>query len=147
MKILVLFFMILSANVFADNSCQPRTGECVAAACEIYRCSFQSELEEIARACVGNYDGSCVKTSCKYTSCSSRSNLIDVIQTCRGNFNGDCLEYACNEAGCNSKSDLQNYAQSCKNTDLECVKILCTKGSGCSFRTQMLRAIDACAGR
>jgi len=149
MKIFVLFFLFIttSLNLFADDSCKPKTGACVATACEIYRCSFQSELEEIARACVGNYDGSCVKAACKYTSCDFRSNILDVIQTCRGNLSGECLEYACSKAGCNSKSDLQNYVQSCKNVDVECVKILCDKGNGCGLRSQMIRAIDACAGR
>lgn len=103
--------MILKQNP-RDPSCRPNTS-CLKVACSTldrFECDDASEVEEINRACRGNFGGECILVAKKYLDrfeLDDRAEMIQLLGSCRGLFDLDCVEYSCQRVGRFGCDDLE----------------------------------------
>ncbi len=122
LEAIVSGFYLDQYNDKSNSDCPPNIGRCVDKVCDIlspFECKTQNDLNEVLRACRGNYGGSCVTTACNklgHFGCDQKPETFAVATACRGNVDGSCLNYVCKRLGhfgCDSMDEIQPILLRC----------------------------------
>ncbi|WP_413289361.1 hypothetical protein [Bdellovibrio sp. HCB337] len=118
----------MKAKLFSSVSsrppinCNPSGPSCTDVACEKlghFGCDDMSEIQDVGRACRGNYDGTCVAAACEklgHFGCDEITEITSVGRACVGNYDTSCLDSVCNRLGhfgCDEVSEIDQVLRSC----------------------------------
>ncbi len=146
------------SRVDGREECRPEGRQsCIDAACArlpSYACDDISEIQQIGRACAGNFDGECVTAMCQRLpsyGCDDMSEVSTVAQSCRGNYGGDCVNAVCSHMAsyaCDDISELQQAASMCQHVDGSCINDVCSRMASyqCDDMQELRQVAQACGG-
>lgn len=103
--------------------CHPPTSPtCLDAAClklGSFGCDDISEVQEIGRACRGNYNGICLNEACDKLGsfgCDDKIEVQTVARACVGNTDTTCFQSVCKRLGsfgCDNLKEVEDVLRSC----------------------------------
>ncbi len=108
-------------NIPRDPNCRP-SNDCLKVACANvgrFECDDAHEIDQISRACRGNWGGECVLTAKKYLGrfeVDRLEDMVSLLESCKGVYNLDCVDYTCQRVGrfgCDTLEEIAKINQMC----------------------------------
>lgn len=104
------------------DDCHPQGPSCLDAACArlgAFGCDDINEVQDVGRACRGNYDGTCLNAVCDKLGafgCDDHPEIQAVARACVGNYDVDCFNSVCarlGDFGCDDLSEAVEVLRTC----------------------------------
>lgn len=99
------------------DRCRPPSGRgCFKTACSnlgAFECDDDNEIDQLLRACRGNYDGDCITKSITFMHKFEYDDLEEMVtlaNSCRGVFDLECVDFMCERLGSFGCDDLEEIA-------------------------------------
>jgi hypothetical protein len=122
-KLVDQYYLKKDQRHYTPMNCPPNNRQsCVDAACDqlgSFGCNEITEIQEVGKACRGNYDGHCLKVICERLGpfdCNELSEIQKVARACVGNYDTSCLDSVCERLGpfgCDEISEVQEVLKTC----------------------------------
>ena len=96
--------------------------KCADVACEKlghFGCDDFSEIEDVNRACRGNFDSACLESACTKLGrfgCDEMKEIQAVARACVGNYDTSCFDSVCSRLGhfgCDEVTEVEKVLRSC----------------------------------
>lgn len=93
--------------------CLPDNGSCFVTACQSvdrFECDDQDEMNNLRRACRGNWGDTCLKVSISFLDrfeYDDNEEMAQVANSCRGVYDHECIRFTCDRVGRFGCDDLE----------------------------------------
>ena len=143
-----------------ESQCYPRPdrGSCVKEFCSrlsTFGCDETIEIQNVTRACSGNYGSECLDRGCRNLSpfqCDEFNELAEITNACRNVYDSKCFDFFASkipEFQMDERMEVIQVINQCKNVSpdvLECTKYTCSRVSpfACDEAHEISNILKSC---